>query len=312
MLNLTKPTLLSKPLGKKQSNKTLEKVEFLLISGQFIDNIKACHSHLQNLVLADTNLENSDLPVDILIGANFYWSFLLAEVIRPRNGSGPVALESKLGYILSGECKIPSAVCNSLSSNFVETTVLKIASEVTEKQVSHDTISHLWENTKSTNTDIVKDFKESLEFKDNRYQFTADNNLYDEYKKISDYQLETGIVEIVLDHENLPSHGNVHYLPHRAVICEDISTTKVRVVFYASASDRSACIECITGFLADIEKAFFQISLHPSHRDFVRFLWFKEFTPGTNFDDLELVILRLCCALFGCTSSPFLHQATLK
>ena len=43
-------------------------------------------------------------------------------------------------------------------------------------------------------------------------------------------------------------------------------------------------------FVGDIEKALLQICLHPSHKDFVRFLWFQE--PGNidleNFKNNEL------------------------
>ena len=66
-------------------------------------------------------------------------------------------------------------------------------------------------------------------------------------------------------------------------------------------------------FVGDIEKAFLQIGLHPSHRDFVRFLWFQE--PGNidfeNFENNELTELRFCRVLFGVTSSSFLLFATI-
>ena len=61
-------------------------------------------------------------------------------------------------------------------------------------------------------------------------------------------------------------------------------------------------------FVGDIEKAFLQIGLHPSHRDFVRFLWFQE--PSNidfeKFENNELTELRFCRVLFGVTSIPFL------
>ena len=65
------------------------------------------------------------------------------------------------------------------------------------------------------------------------------------------------------------------------------------------------------GFVADIEKAFLQIVLDPSHRDFVRFLWFENFDPSKTFDDLKIDILLVCKVLFGVTSFPFLLQATI-
>ena len=55
------------------------------------------------------------------------------------------------------------------------------------------------------------------------------------------------------------------------------------------------------------------LGIRPSHRDFVRFLWFQE--PGNihfeNFENNELTDLRFCRVLFGVTPSPFLLFATI-
>ncbi len=54
-----------------------------------------------------------------------------------------------------------------------------------------------------------------------------------EYHSIIQDQLEQGIVEEVKDSEVAPR--TTHYLPHHAVIRQDKETTKVRVVYDASA-----------------------------------------------------------------------------
>ena len=54
-----------------------------------------------------------------------------------------------------------------------------------------------------------------------------------EYSAIIQNQLEQGIVEVVK--EDGVSSGTVHYLPHHAVVRRDKDTTKVRVVYDASA-----------------------------------------------------------------------------
>ena len=112
-----------------------------------------------------------------------------------------------------------------------------------------------------------------------------------------EYQLKTGIVELVNEHETI-TPGHVHYLPHRAVVREDKTRTKVRVVFDASASSSNSYFpsygslnSCLYAgpsltaslfgvllrfrmynyaFVADIEQAFLQILLHPSNRNIVR------------------------------------------
>ena len=84
-----------------------------------------------------------------------------------------------------------------------------------------------------------------------------------------------------------------HYLPHRPVVKES-GTTRVRTVFDASARERgqpslNQCLEKVVnlieiipaillrvrinqiGIIADIRKAFLQISLCEGDRDFLRF-----------------------------------------
>ena len=53
-----------------------------------------------------------------------------------------------------------------------------------------------------------------------------------EYNNVMKYQLKNGIIEKV---EGAGNPGKVMYLPHQAVICKDHSSTKLRVVFDASA-----------------------------------------------------------------------------
>ena len=55
--------------------------------------------HLNGLQLAHPPSDATSFRVDILIGANFYWTLVSDKVIR---GAGPTAIESKIGYLLSG------------------------------------------------------------------------------------------------------------------------------------------------------------------------------------------------------------------
>lgn len=71
----------------------------LPLSDQPIKVAKQNYDHIKNLRLADTG--EGDLAVDLLVGSDFYWSTLTGRVLRG-DGSGPVALESKVGWILSG------------------------------------------------------------------------------------------------------------------------------------------------------------------------------------------------------------------
>lgn len=57
------------------------------------------YSHLNQLDLANIS-QGETLEVDMLIGSDFYWEFVTGEVIRGQ--SGPVAIQTTLGWVLSG------------------------------------------------------------------------------------------------------------------------------------------------------------------------------------------------------------------
>ena len=87
----------------------------------------------------------------------------------------------------------------------------------------------------------------------------------------------------------------IHYLPHHAVVRRSKETTKVRVVYDASArSEGPSLNECLhagpkfnqnimdillrfcvyrIAVTADVEKAFLMISMDKEDRDVLRFLW---------------------------------------
>ena len=51
---------------------------------------------------------NVDRNVDILIGADFYWRFVTGHILQGKK-SGPVAMETKLGWVLSGPMDMVSS-----------------------------------------------------------------------------------------------------------------------------------------------------------------------------------------------------------
>ena len=129
-----------------------------------------------------------------------------------------------------------------------------------------------------------------------------------EYDAILHEQLDKGIIERVEDSDETP--GMIHYLPHHAVIRQDKETTKVRLVYDASARSNGPSLnDCLhTGpkfnqkileillrfqsypiaLVADIEKAFLMISVTPKDRDVLRFLWIDD--PSSS--EPRIVTLR--------------------
>ena len=59
----------------------------------------ACNNykHLKYLKLANYHRDDEYLEIDILLGANYYWSITEDKIIR--GFEGPIALKSKVGYV---------------------------------------------------------------------------------------------------------------------------------------------------------------------------------------------------------------------
>ena len=123
-------------------------------------------------------------------------------------------------------------------------------------------------------------------------KFRKDPDLFKRYNKVMKDQIESRLIERA---PGLHIVGETHYLLHKPVVQDEKATTKLRIVFDASAKANESCSlnDCLypghsltatlfgvllrfrihnIAFVGDIEKAFLQIGLHPSHRDFVRFL----------------------------------------
>ena len=60
--------------------------------------------------------------------------------------------------------------------------------------------------------------------------------------------------------------------------------------------------------ISDIEKAFWQVSIAPEHRDFLRFLWVSDVNEAHS----KIFIKRMTRAMLGVTSSPFLLGGTYQ
>jgi len=55
--------------------------------------------YLKSLKLAHLVTSDHDFEISLLIGTDYYWSFIQDHIVR---GEGPTAQQSKLGYLLSG------------------------------------------------------------------------------------------------------------------------------------------------------------------------------------------------------------------
>ena len=71
--------------------------------------------YLRDLQLAHPVTEDDSFEINVLVGADYYWTFIQDHIIR---GDGPTAVQSRLGYLLSGPLLQPSAAVNLVHVNF--------------------------------------------------------------------------------------------------------------------------------------------------------------------------------------------------
>ncbi|XP_028414200.1 uncharacterized protein LOC114537261 [Dendronephthya gigantea] len=145
------------------------------------------------------------------------------------------------------------------------------------------------------------------------------NELYEDYNNIIQEQLQKDIVEPAPE----IASGNEFYIPHKAVVKKEAESTKLRVVYDASARENESAFslnDCLHPgpalqnqlwdilvksrfhpvlLTGDLVKAFLQIQIKPEERDSLCFHWREP-----NSDVIR--IYRFTRALFGLTSSPFL------
>ena len=275
---IDKKTVSIKSFGNGKSEKVLELVEFEVISktgekilvkalvsdiclpieNQPIEVAVKSYSHLQGIELADSNLYNSPLKIDILIGCKDYWRFVGSNQIK--GTSGPVAVETKLGFILSGPVNENSG--GSKTSVF-STHTMKCATSLSPDEQIRESYAKCFETNPKSNPnvqEILEEFESETIFKDGHYevklpfkeeitnlgdnyarsksrlknmvqrQFKDNPEFLKTYDDILQQQLSAGVIEKVEHYEI----GQTHYLPHRPVVREDKQSTKVRIVFDAS------------------------------------------------------------------------------
>ena len=160
---------------------------------------------------------------------------------------------------------------------------------------------------------------ESLMRKLNRSSIT------EKYDQIIQEQIQEDIVQSAPEKPN----GHEFYIPHKPVIRENADSTKLRIVYDASAKESAeapSLNDCLhTGpslqnklwsvlvrgrfhpvaVSGDLQKAFLQVRIKVEDRDALRFHW----KPNSQ---AEIQTLRFTRALFGLAPSPFLLGGVIE
>lgn len=305
-------------------------------------------SHIKNLHLADPQF-HSPGTIDVLLGADIFPQILLNGQLSG-NVNEPIALNTIFGYILLG--KVHSSALPPVQSFFC-----------TAETISLDnTLKKFWELETVPHTETVSPddaiceqyfldtfyregsgrFVVSLPFRDNTPSFidtrslalnrflslerrlVRNSALYKEYSDFMKEYLDLGHMEPVSEYTKTP---HTYYIPHHCVLKPESSTTKLRVVFNASAKSPSGLSlndTLLVGpklqknivtillnfrlhrvvFTADIKQMYRQILINPDHKDYQRILW--RFSPDEPIQDF-----RLNTVTYGVSSAPYLAIRTL-
>ena len=230
---------------------------------------------MTGLDLADAGPRKDYLmEVDLLIGSDCYWWFVTGETRR--GGDGPVAVHTKLGWVLSGT--LPMEEEYPTAHNFLTTHVLRVDSTPSTQDTLDEVLHSFWKleslGVDSKTDSVLEEFTQTVQFKNGRYEVSLpwknlhptlpdnyqlsnrrldglikrlrhDPEVLREYSSIINSQRRQGIVESI-NLEEEQANGQTHYLPHHAVVRRDKSTTKVCVVYDACARSTGCSLnECL-------------------------------------------------------------------
>ena len=216
--------------------------------------------YLRELPLAHPVTSNENFKISLLIGVDHYWDIVEDDIIR---GNGPTAMNSKLGYLLSG----PLPVAKS-QSEITSTFHIGITDDVTcdlEKFWTLETTGtepHK-DSVLSTNQQFLKHYSKNsitqlndksycakLPWKEHHPPLPSNYNICLQRvrslaKRLAQtpgmLQLYDGVIQDQVcrwfiervDISITPNTGKVHYIPHHCVK-KNSATTPIRVVYDCS------------------------------------------------------------------------------
>ena len=313
--------------------------------------------NLRNLNLADDYLNEEEKEIHLLIGLDHYYSCITGRI--KRNQNQPVAIETIFGWMLVSDSLNQELQQRSQSN----TMCTMFISEEAEKGINDD-LKKFWEleeeiiakPVKPEHEAAVKKFHESVTYdrttkkyevglpyiddkdvysnykkseimlKSQLNRFEKNPNLKEKYQKAMNEYIDQGFAELVPDDEIHTKDPGVYYMPHSAVIKDENTSTKTRIVFNASSSTKhhaSLNDKLLKGpkrqpsiteilirwrinpiaFVADIRKMYSMILVREEDRNALRFLWVNENGDIKHYRHKVLP--------FGVRSAPYLAIETV-
>ncbi|XP_028163939.1 uncharacterized protein LOC114355340 [Ostrinia furnacalis] len=309
----------------------------------------------QAVTLADPEFHTPS-KVDMLLGAEIYGLVLREGIIKGPRGT-PTAQNTVLGWILSGQTgyeqnnihchHVVSGSTNQADDDELLRQFWEIESIVPKRILSEDEqrCEEIYKATTSRDQsgryvvnlpfrsrDPKSQYGNSRELAIKRFlllenKFKRQPQIKERYSEVIHEYLELGHMQRI-DSRVDSKRDTAVYLPHHAVIREDKSTTKVRIVFDASMKGSNGVSlndDLLVGptlqpplrhtimrwrmhpiiICADIIKMYRQVKVSDEHSDFQRIVW-------RDNPDSELEEYRLQRVTFGTASAPYLAVKTLQ
>ena len=295
----------------------IDRAELLSVENPNYAVMISKYPHLKGVYMEDTDLKKM-LPVHVILGASDYARIKTRESQRTGAMGEPVAEYTRFGWTI-----MSPGTETDLDSMFLAQTVSNDYEELYRMDVLG------LEDAPSGDQSVVyAEFREqlrrspdgwyearlpwkghhpplpsnesgSLKCLGSLVQRLKKTGRLDEYDAIIQDQLREGIVE----EADMPASGKEFYIPHKAVVRENVESTKMRVVYDASAKAHSSapslndCLEVgpplqnklwkvlVPGrfhpvaLAGDIRKAFLQVRIHAQDRDALRFHWLEAKDP---------------------------------
>lgn len=296
--------------------------------------------HLQHMELADPDY-NVSKPIDILLDACVYSDVIMNGLVKGEHNA-PIAQQTKLGWILSGNVKTFS--CNVIINNLDEIAKYWEMEEIPNSEIELTKEEQFCEEHYVATTKRLADgrYEVALPMKENYLeklgcskakaiaqfkQLEGKMNKNESYAKsykqfVAEYQ-ELGHMRAASENSDIQC-----FLPHHGVLKQDSTTTKLRVVFNASSKTSSGLslndvMECGPNLqqdlqtllltwrqykyviTADIEKMFRQILVRKDHQLLQSIIW-----RDSPYEPLKEFVLTT--VTYGTKAAPYLAIRTLR
>ncbi|XP_036347099.1 uncharacterized protein LOC118756443 [Rhagoletis pomonella] len=306
--------------------------------------------HLRNLALADQHYAKPG-PIDVLIGMDEMDKFLLTGLCKGPPDT-PMAQNTVFGWVLFGKAMRSSSPSAGVLSLHCDEQLIRMVSKFWELEefppkryltVEEEACEgHFRKHCRRAEDGryIVRlPLKESVPLGESRNisvrsllrmekRFAVDEELRRQYAEFMQELLNMGHMELV---GNAQPHKS-YYMPHHAVVKNTSSTTKLRVVFYASCKTTSGfslndalmigpqlqedLFSIMVRFrthryaiMADVEKMYRQVYVAEQDVDYQRIVWRDD--PTEPIRDYRMLRVTYGVAAASHLAVRSLHQSAL-